>query len=60
MDKDLLTISQFAELMGVSRATVKGWREDGIAPPEVDSGDGKAVRFEKAAVLAWAEGRQAA
>ncbi len=60
MDTDYLTITQFAELMGVSRSTVKGWREDGITPPEIPGEDGKVVRFNKSDVLAWAEGRKVA
>ena len=58
MDKEFLTVGQFAELMGVSRTTVNGWREDGIAPPEDNVG--KAVRFNRADVMAWAEGKVAA
>ena len=58
MDTEYLTVGQFAELMGVDRSTVNDWIEDGIAPPERKLG--KVVRFNKADVMTWAEGRKAA
>lgn len=44
-----------ADLYGVSTKTLEKWRQNGFGPPFVKLG--KAVRYERAALLAWAEAR---
>lgn len=42
-----------AELLGVSKATVRGWRYRGAGPPFYKAEGG--VRYKKSEVVAWLE-----
>lgn len=61
MSGDLMTQTEAADELGLSRATVRKWTAAGILPHVVDP-DGGWTRYSRRALAAWADqlGRNAA
>lgn len=57
---ELLDTAAAARLLGISPSTLAHWRSDGLpTPPPVRLGR-RAIRYRRAAVLAWAASRETA
>ena len=54
-DERLLSVADLSEMLGVPIHTLYRWRQDGRGPEGYRVG--KHVRFRRAAVEAWLEGR---